>query len=232
MYVGNRYPGDGFTRLVKALRPWLKPDSAGLQEVGEHPGNLESVRGYNLFMKRGPETERFHRSNAILLKKGLTFLGFEFIKAADGAGTPVTPPRSIIVVRYKKRGRKIAHINTHFHVVPEEDLARMSEHEYGKAARQYRDHAILLNKTALGLMRAGYFVVVTADANTRPRAGVPDWKYSVYNYLPKAGMKIVRNIVDLVGYDSRMKLTGHKIIHSGVTGGDGHSAIAVKLSVR
>ena len=227
MYMGNHTPGVGINRLVARLRPWRMPDSIGCQEVGRYTNNLHRALGYKVFFKDG--TSRYTRSNAILLRRGLRVIDFHFLPAAEGTGTRVTPPRSILVLKYKKRGKKIAHINTHMHVVPEDQLAHTPENEYGKAARQYRDHAILLNETILSLKKDGYVVVVTGDMNTRHIDGQGEWKYSVYNHIKTAGMKTVVHGVDLVAYPVQATLIDSRVVPKAVTGSDDHDAIAIRI---
>lgn len=223
MYVGNKTPGLGVERLIKTIRPWRKPDSLGLQEVGAHMGNLNGVKGYRAFWKAGES--RFTRSNAILVRDKYEILGTKFYPAAAGAGTVLTPPRNILVVKYRKGKHKIAHVNTHFHVVPEETLARQSESEYGRAGRQYRDHAKLLNEIVKKYEDAGYIVIVTGDINARKKHGQPEWKYSVYNYIKKVRMRTLLHSVDMIAYPRSLKLTAHRTVSRTVTGSDAHDAI-------
>lgn len=240
MYVFNRTPGRGINRLVRFLKPWPKPDSIGVQEVGEHTEKLADARGYRVFFKRPDEDTRRRgidprhvRNNAILLKRSLEVIDFEYIHAADGTDSKYCPPRSIVVLKYKKRGRDIAHVNTHLHVVPEEELPNTPESKYGEAARQYADHSILLNKTVERLRRTGYIVVVTGDMNTRPKTTARPWKYSVYNYIVRASMAVVRHGVDLIAYDNfKLRLMEHKFVPNHITGSDAHDAIAVTFKFK
>lgn len=184
---------------------------------------MNGVPGYRAFWKAGQS--RFTRSNAILVRDKYPIIGTEFIPAAEGAGTRVTPPRNILIVKYQKGKHRIAHVNTHMHVVNEEALATTPEIQYGKPARQYRDHAIKVNEVVKRLEDAGYIVVVTGDMNTRKKHGAREWKYSMYNYIKRVKMNTIIHGVDMIAHPRELKVVDFKTVDKKVTGSDAHEAI-------
>lgn len=203
-YTFNRNPR--FTlRQVEKHSLVGRPDSIGGQETGRPLSRgLRRFAGYKTFWKRSFDHQR--KNNAVLVRRSShhKVLNTEWYHAADGAGTRVTPPRDVFVVFYRKYGTKIAHINTHFHVVPEEKLAARDEVLYNKAARQYVEHVKFVRQLMFQFKREGYVVFVTADGNTRPKEGEPEWKYSAYRYLARGPFAVSRNIIDIIVHDNSL----------------------------
>lgn len=225
-YTFNRRPR--FTlRQAEKHSTIGKPDSIGGQEAGRALFyGLRFYKGYRTAWKRSPN--HHHRGNVILMRKSKRHkaLGKRWFKANDGAGTKWTPPRNVFVLFYEKRGTKIAHINTHFHVVPEEKLPRLDEEQYGRAAEQYVDQVRLVRRLMRQYKREGYVVFVTMDANTRPRHGVPDWRYAAYKFLERGPWVVSRRGVDLIIHDSDLvKRVGFDLVNKELLGRADHPTL-------
>lgn len=202
VYVNNRTPRKAIRR-ARERSPLNRADSIGVQEGGKALfKGLRSVKGYRTFWKKSPKVHARH--NPILLKRRpwIKPLGQQWFLVANGAGTKVTPPRNAFVLFYRKGPVKVAHINTHFHVVPEERLARTNN--YGAAATQYIEHVKFVWDLMNQYKREGYVVFVTADGNTRPKKGHPEWEYSAYKYLSRGKWNIYRNGLDFIIHDSEL----------------------------
>lgn len=230
MFVHNPDPVGGIAGLVRAVRPMRPPDSIGVQEGSDMLPELRQVPDYQLVADT--HGDRFARSNPILVNKRFEIIDTEFIQAAAGTGTSTTPPRNIVIAQYLKQGVKVAHVNTHLHVVPEEDLAARRVAgipTLNRREKQYVNHVERLVKILGRLRDDGFVVFVTADGNTRPRTGVSDWDFALYVALAKqAKLKVERNGVDIVAYDGKqVKKLERKVISRKVTGSDDHDAIVV-----
>ena len=230
LFVGNPDPAGGVVKLVNALKPVRPPDSIGIQEGGKHLPELRTLEDYQLVADaRG---DLFERSNPILVHKRFELLGKEFIPAVKGTGTKETPPRNIAIARYVKQGVKVSHINTHLHVVPEDDLAVRAVNGrviLNRRETQYVRHIEKLLQVIDREREDGFVVVVTADGNTRPRTNVPDWDFALYLALDKrAKLKVERRGVDVVAYDPKqLRKLQRKDVSRSVTGSDDHDAIFI-----
>lgn len=81
--------------------------------------------------------------------------------------------------------------------------------------------------------RRGFVVFVTMDGNTRPRAGVPDWKFASYNFLRRNHWKVIIAGIDHMVYDnSRVKLVRHEIVPQSKLGQADHPTILAAFDVR
>lgn len=229
LYVFNKNPLRTLRTVWYRVAPWVI-DSAGIQEGGESIGQLKDLRLYKTYVRRG---NRHTQNNPILLRKGLKFLARQWTPAAAGTGGKLTPPRNIQTVCYKKRGKKIAHINTHFHVVPEDKLAFRDEDEYARVGRQYQKHAELVKEMMLHFKKLGYIVFVTADGNTTPYSGPKEWKYSAYKYLDFKSFKVHRHGVDIIVYDTdEVTDVKFKVISKSVLGDADHDTVVLKAKVK
>ena len=230
LYVNNEDPAQGVRNLVNALRPVRPPDSIGIQEGGKHLPELRTLEDYQLVADR--RGDLFERSNPILVHKRFKLLGKEFIPAAAGTGTSTSRPRNIVVARYEKQGVKVAHINTHLHVVPEDEIALRALNGrvvLNRREMQYVRHVEKLLTLIDRIRDEGFVVFVTADGNTRPRTNVPDWEFALYVALARRGkLKVERNGVDVVAYDThQVRKLQRRVISRSVTGSDDHDAIFV-----
>lgn len=235
MYIGNAHPEKGLERLFYRLRPWRKPDSIGVQEVGITAGRLGNLKGYSTFYKRNGNV--YQRSNAILVKNSHRILGWTWIPAARGVENVSTAPeRNIVIVRYEKKYRfrkkylKIAHINTHFHVVPEDELRGVGQDDWPRVATQYAEHAKLLTKKINDLHENGFVVFVTCDGNARRLEG-RDWYWSAHLAAERGNLTVVQNGVDFAAFShGRLRLVGKKVIDKSVTDSDDHDSITIKVT--
>lgn len=211
-----------------------RADSIGGQEGGRPLSHgLKRFKGYKTFWKRS--TNRHVKNNPILVRKGkrFEFLGKKWFKTADGTGRPTTPQRNVYVVFYRKGPVKIAHLNTHFHVVPEEDLAGKEERQYGETAKQYVEHVKFVRQLMQQYKREGYIVFVTADGNTRPRQGVDDWKYSAYVYLARGKFNVTRHVLDIIVHDSELvRKVNFEIVDQKHLGAANHDTLIGEYEVR
>jgi len=131
-------------------------------------------------------------------------------------------PRGIFVVKYLKRGRKVAVINTHMGVIGDEEKLQAAS-VLGKAATQHAEHAALVVQLCDLLRADGFLIFVTADANSR---GI--WSKSLPAMLKAAGMHLSRQGVDLVASDLPTK-SSLAVPHT-LTGSDVHDALAVRCT--
>ena len=222
LYVRNRDQSGGIVRLnarVKRAFGWA-PDAIGVQE-----GHDIAVVGYQAFVVS--DKGDAGRELPVLLRAHLKCLGVEFHHAADGTGTgALDHPRGIFVVKYLKRRRKVALVNTHMGVFGEPLAA--SGHP-GPGAAEHAAHAQKVVRIVKRLRRNGYVVHVTADANSR---GL--WVESLPAVLAAAGMTVTRHGVDLIASDpTRVRgSVAVAIIPKAVTGSDAHDAIAIRSTER
>ena len=228
MYVKNADPLAGVSRIIaKATAAFrFAPDVIAMQETQRMHGPLSKVGGYTLLV---PEAEHGEAGAelAVLLQSGLKVLGVKFHPAADGTGEGVfAHPRGIFVVRYVKRGRKVAVVNTHMGVTADPDT--LNAGRVGPAAEQHAEHALKVARLVARLQEAGYLTFVTADANAR---GL--WVRDLVTVLTTAGLKVARNNVDLIASDpDRAKAPDVQIISRRLTGSDTHDAIAIRTTER
>lgn len=233
LYTFNRQPRETLRNSFKHSSIGL-PDSVGLQEAGRSLNRgLKHFRGYKTNWKRSSNHHK--RDNVLLMRntKNHTKLGQRWFHAADDAGTKWTPPRNVFVLFYEKKGVKVAHITSHFHVVPEEKLADMPESNYGKAAREYVNHVRLVWRLMNQYKREGYVVFVTADGNTRPRDGHMDWKYAAYRFLDRKKWVATRRGVDLIIHDSELvKRIGFDVVGKQYLGQADHPTLIGEYELR
>lgn len=230
LFVNNEDPAQGVRNLVSAVRPIRPPDSIGIQEGGKHLPKLGTLEDYQLVADR--QGDLFERSNPILVHKRFVLLDAEFIPAAAGTGTTTSRPRNIAVARYLKQGVQVAHINTHLHVVPEDEIVFRGVSGrimLNRRETQYVRHIEKLLRLIDKIRDDGFVVFVTADGNTRPRTNIPDWEFALYVALAKrAALKVERNGVDVIAYDEKqVRKLERKVVSRTVTGSDDHDAIFV-----
>ena len=228
MYVKNPDPLSGVNRIIAKATAAFRfgPDAIAMQETQRMHGPLSKVGGYTLLV---PEAEHGEAGAelAVLLQSGLKVLGVKFHEAADGTGEGVfAHPRGIFVVRYVKRGRKVAVVNTHMGVTADPDT--LNAGRVGPAAEQHAEHALKVARLVARLQEAGYLTFVTADANAR---GL--WGRDLVTVLGTAGLKVTRNNVDLIASDpDRAKAPDVQIVSRRLTGSDTHDAIAIRCTER
>ena len=184
---------------------------------------LTKAQGYRLLVADG--AGEASKEIPVLLHENRELLGEEFHPAADGVpelGGVFDHPRGIFVVKYLKRGRKVAVINTHMGVIGDEDKLQAAS-VLGKAATQHAAHAALVVQVRDQVRSDGFLVFVTADANSR---GI--WSKSLPAVLKAAGMHLTRQGVDLVASDLPTKST-LAVPHT-LTGSDVHDALAIRCT--
>ena len=219
-------PISGVNRIIAKVsaafhRP---PDVIACQETHRMISKLQQVGGYTLFA--ASDKGEAGQELAVLLNSKLKCLSVKFHPAAAGTGEGVTAhPRGIFVVRYVKRGRKVAVINTHMGVFGE-DLAASGKP--GPAAEQHAAHAQMVARRVALHRAAGYTVFVTADANS---TGL--WPESLPAVLRAAGMRVTRHGVDLIATDpDRTKPPQVERVPKEQTGSDHHDAIVICTTER
>ena len=221
LFVKNKDQSGGLVRLNARVRKafgWA-PDAIGVQE-----GRGIAVQGYNLFVSDKGEAAR---EIPVLLRSHLKCLGVEFHHAADGTGDKVfNHPRGIFVVKYLKRRRRVALVNTHMGVFGE---ARATEGQVGPAALEHAAHAALVGKIVQRLRSNGYTVFVTTDANSNG-----GWSKSLPAALTAIGMTITQHGPDLIACDPKRvrRPSGVEIVPKAVTGSDAHDGIAIRCTQR
>jgi len=201
LHVNNPDPiaaANQIVAKVKARFSWV-PDVIAFQETQRDStlSALNRVEGYSLFAAR--DKGEAGRELGVLLHDTLKCLGVEFTKAADGVkgGDPVFDhPRGIFVVKYLKRRRKVAVVNTHMGVFGEDRTANGSVP--GEAAQQHAVHARRLLNKVRELEAAGFLVFVTADANS-----TGEWDESLPAVLEDGGLRLSQNRIDLVASDPK-----------------------------
>ena len=230
MFVRNADPLSGVNRIVAKVKAAFRfaPDVIAMQETTLGMlRSLERVEGYDLFVIR---TEGEAGAElGVLLRDNLKLLGTEYHRAADGTGTGVFDhPRGIFIVKYSKRRRKVAVVNTHMGIFADENALESGARKPGPAAEQHADHAQMVLRTVQRLEANGYLVHVTADANAR---GI--WIKSLPAVLTAAGLKVTINRVDLVACNPK-RVRGLKvlIVDKSETGSDTHDAVAISATER
>ena len=221
LFVKNKDQSGGLVRLnarVKQAFGW-GPDVIGVQE-----GRDVSVAGYQTFVSDKGEAAR---EIPVLLRSHLKCLGVEYHHAADGTGSgALDHPRGVFVVKYLKRGRKVALVNTHMGVFGE-PLAASGRP--GPGAEEHAAHAQKVVRIVERLRRNGYVVHVTADANSR---GL--WVESLPAVLTELGMTVTRHGIDLIASDPKRvrRSVDVAIVPHAVTGSDVHDGIAIRSTER
>lgn len=234
IFVSNPEPRRGVKRLIERL-PWLPPDSLGLQETGLANKKLDALKHYRAYFYHTPEI--YLKSNAILVHDRNGRARYFHVDGARGilgrdGKWGVTPPRTIDGVTYQRRRHTITHINTHFHVIPEDEMRGVSLEEAPLVVKQYVEQVDKLIELAKKYKRLGNIVVITADGNARTHDGY-DWHGAVYVRLENIGMRVVRNGVDIVAYfPTQLRQRGMRIVDKSVFGSDDHDAIALNLTTR
>ena len=224
MYVGNKTPLAGINRIiakVKAAFRWV-PDVIACQETHHMLPELEKVEGYQALAVRDQGEGALEL--AVLLRDRLTLLGTEYHPAATGTGAGVFDhPRGVFVVKYRKRRRRVAVVNTHMGLVPKAD----TDHN-GMAALQHAAHAQLVVRIVQRLQRNGYTVFVTADANSTGA-----WDGSLPGVLETAGLTVTHNHIDLIASDpNRVGAAKAITVSRELTGSDNHDAVAITVTER
>ena len=226
LYVKNQTPVAGVNRIIAKVAAAFHfgPDVIACQETHKMLRKLEQVGGYSTFVADAGEAGR---ELAVLLNSRLKCLSVKFHPAAAGTGEGVLDhPRGIFVVRYMKRGRKVAVINTHMGVFGEDRV--VAGDRPGPAAEQHAAHAAKVARIVKLHRAAGYTVFVTADANSNG-----SWDQSLPAVLKAAGMRVTRHGVDLIASDpQRTKAPDVEHVPHTLTGSDVHDAIAIRTTER
>ena len=234
LFVGNPAKGSkvsgpvsGVNQIIAKVAAWFRfePDVIACQETHKMLRRLEQVGGYNVHV--ADEAGEAGRELAVLLNSKHKFLSSKFHPTVTGAGEgAMNHPRGMFVVRYIKRGVKVAVINTHGPVFGEDRVAEGAQP--GEAAEQHAKHAQKVARIVSLHRAAGYTVFVTADANSRGT-----WDRSLPAVLKAAGMRVVRNGVDLIACDPKM-VTAPDVrrVPKELTGSDHHDAIAIRTVTR
>jgi len=229
LWVKNPAVVAGVNRIIARVKAAFRfaPDVIACQESQFGLDDLDRVEGYQRFVA-ATEGEA-GRELAVLLRDRLKCLGTEFHHAADGVpelGGAFDHPRGIFVVKYVKRGRKVALVNTHMGIVADEK--RLEEGHEGPAAVQHAEHAQKVLRIVKRLERDGYLVFVTADANTKG-----EWSKSLPAVLAAAGLKVTRVRVDLVACNpKRVRAPQVAIVDRRQVGSDTHDAVAISATER
>ena len=227
MWVKNADPLSGVSRIVAKVSAAFRfgPDVIAMQETHTMLRKLAQVGGYQQFVADEGEAGR---ELGVLLQSKLKCLGVKFHPAAAGSGEGVfAHPRGIFVVRYIKRGRKVAVVNTHMGVIADE-TALQEGRMPGLAAEQHAEQAEQVVRIVNHLRAEGYLVFVTADANSK---GV--WAKSLPAVLAAAGMRVTPDGVDLIASDpARTKPPDVATVDRRLTGSDTHDAIAIRTTER
>ena len=227
MFVSNPDPVRGVMRIIDRATQAFKyqPDAIAMQETHHMLGKLEKVGGYELLYADEGEAGR---ELAVLLNSKLAATArTEFHPTVPGVGSGAFDhPRGIFIVKYTKRKRKVAIVNTHAPVFGEDRMVDGAAP--GPAAVQHSAHSQKVVNTVARLKANGYTVFVCADANSRGR-----WPESLPVLLEAAGLKVVRDNVDLVAMDpAQVKAPETETVDRRLTGSDHHDAIAIRTTER
>jgi hypothetical protein len=234
LYVHNPAKGSlvdgplaGVNRIIALTKAAFRyvPDVIACQESQRALDELAKVEGTQLLVDRDHGEAGLEL--AVLLRDKLQPLGTEFHPAADGTGTGVFDhPRGIFVLKYTKRGRKTAVVNTHMGLIPKRDV----DHT-GPAALQHAAHAQKVLATVQRLERNGFTVFVTADANSTGA-----WPQSLPAVLAAAGMTVTLNRIDLVASNPKKvkapQVQQVLIVNKSEVGSDTHDAVAISATER
>jgi len=219
LHQSNPDPVGAVNQIIAKVKARFQftPDVIAGQETRFMLKRLETVEGYGLYVDR---TDEASRELAVLVRDGLSVLGVDYLRAADGVTgrDPVFDhPRGIFTVRYTKRGRKCAVVNTHMGRFPAGDADHTSE-----MSRQHAAHAKLVADKVRKLQALGFTVFVTADANA-----FGNWPASLPAVLASAGLEVSQNRIDLVASDpKRVSLPTVLVIPRTVIRSD-HDAVAI-----
>jgi hypothetical protein len=226
-------PTSGVNNIIAVGKSAFRfaPDVIAMNETQRMLTALGLVSGYNLYVARAQGEGG--KELAVLLRSTLKILDTEYHHAADGTGEGVFDhPRGVFIVKYMKRGHKVALVDTHMGYIGKADHELDMESgavRPGIAAQQHAEHAELVVSLVKRLRANGFVVFVTADANSR---GI--WHLSLPAQLKAAGMKIMRDGVDLIAYDpARIKVSPDvRIVPKEKTGSDSHDAIVINAIER
>ena len=229
LFVKNQNPVSGVNRIVAKVTAAFRfgPDVIAMQETQRMLPKLQQVGGYSLLVDQ--ESGEAGQELGVLVASKLQHLGTEFHPAADGSGDGVLDhARGIFIVKYVKRGRKVAVINTHMGIFADENALASGARKSGPAAEQHAAHALKVLRTKERLEANGYLVFVTADANSRGA-----WSRSLPAVLTAAGMTVTVNRIDLVACNpKRVRAPKVLIIDKSETGSDTHDAVAISATQR
>jgi len=228
LYVKNPRPAATVGKVIAAVKKRFSfpPDVIACQETHRASTlvNLATVADYRLLAAESKFGEA-GLELGVLLRRGLNRLDTEFHPAAKGVGDGVTDhDRGVFVVKYSKRGRRVAVVNCHAPVFREAQI--VAGEKPGGAAVQHAAYAAKVAAIVTRLRAHGWTVFVTADANSRAH-----WDQSLPVVLERLGMSLTRDGVDLIAHDP--KRVDRKAVQLVALGADGtpesaHEAIAAR----
>lgn len=196
---------DTLGKTLKAIRNHRpeRIDVCGVQE-GQNiaPG---SVRGYDLLIADAGDFNA--KEIPVLLRGGRrrSLDGVSTFQASEDTGRPVGHDRYITVVRFRKKGKRIALINTHMNARIQRPDGSVKDE--WSVTGEYRDHMQRLCERVEFERAAGYSPVVTGDFNYRPRGDLKDaqrvslWYWSPQRALHRAGLTYLYTGLDGIAYD-------------------------------
>lgn len=229
-YAKNPQPEKDIKRLTR-----LNADAIGLQEAHNH---LELIRReaaplYNTHvgMDIGKRNITAFREVPILLHHKRNFEGMASHKISNLTDKGIGNARSMTTVRFRKYGRKFAHINTHLN-------AKIQNHDTGKPrsvriprVAEYIKSAGRLQRHIKQLQKRGYKVIVTGDLNYMSHKRIPGFFYMYWapqKIFRRCGLHWVENGLDYVAWDKSLRKIGHGLVGTKATGSD-HNWIVVTL---
>lgn len=195
---GDVYP----VRFMMRRRNRRRPDVVAGQElyqIADRLGDLfPSWRSY--VMDGAEDQRRGAKDNPILVRKGLTQLGQQCIKAAD-ASTPdrLAPDRFIYVEAFMHDVGPTAVINIHPHA------ATMGHARAVDRANETAKFVATLKETIRFWRNAGFHAVVVGDANWKPSAESPDWQ-DIVEMFRQLGMDWRFRGIDCVAWTKGLRL--------------------------
>ena len=232
LWVGNKDPLAGINRVIAKVKAahGFPPDVIACQEAQPHLGKLALVEGYRLLVNRADGEAGLEL--AVLLRSSLTLLGTEYHHGADGTGTGMyAHERGIFVVKYVKRGRPTAVVNTHMGLFDEAAIADGAAPD--AAALDHAEHAAKVARIVTRLRDNGFTVFVTADANARRIERPKSWARALPKVLAGLGLHLTQNGYDLIAHDPvKVNDPAVLLIAHEDTGSDKHDAIAIRCTER
>ena len=232
LWVHNLDPLAGINRVIAKVKAahGFPPDVIACQESHSHLGRLALVEGYRLLVNRADGEAGLELG--VLLRSSLTLLGTEYHHGADGTGTGMyAHERGIFIVKYVKRGRNVAVVNTHMGLFDEVAIADGAPPD--AAAIDHAEHAAKVARIVNRLRDNGFTVFVTADANARRIERPKSWARSLPRQLAAAGLHLTQNGYDLIAHDPvKVNDPAVLLIPHEVTGSDKHDAIAIRTTER
>lgn len=223
LFVRNNRQGAGLLRLARwwKTRNRVFPDALAGQEARQILDRVFLGLVYKIYGDQ---------YGVIAVKR---WFRVEFATRHDGAPAigdngPNRKPRKDWHVGFIKRGQRCVVINTHNHVVPEQDMVGKPRSEWPRQGRVSADHSAKVVADAVAYASTGWLPVVCADSNSDVNSR---WVGSLANQLRKAGFGVFGHKVDLIGVPLTLaKFEKTEVVDRRVVGSDKHASLIASIT--